>query len=86
MADTRIQSLNMLLDPTGKMFLAEEYGKVIENVQKLTISGAMKNTELILESSYTWFKILPFKALLFYCQYQHRICKPCISVLGDPKT
>ena len=46
MADTRIQSLNMLLDPTGKMFLAEEYGKVIENVQKLTISGAMKNTEL----------------------------------------
>ena len=28
------------------MFLAEEYGKVIENVQKLTISGAMKNTEL----------------------------------------
>ncbi len=36
----------MLLDPTGKMFLAEEYGKVIENVQKLTISGAMKNTEL----------------------------------------
>ena len=46
MADTRIQSLNMLLDPSGKMFLAEEYGKVIENVQKLTISGAMKNTEL----------------------------------------
>ena len=42
MADTRIQSLNMLLDPSGKMFLAEEYGKVIENVQKLTISGAMK--------------------------------------------
>ena len=46
MADTRITSLNTLLDTTGKMFLAEEYGKVIENVQKLTISGKMKNTEL----------------------------------------
>lgn len=47
MADTtRITSLNMLLDPSGKMLLAEEYGKVIENVQKLTISGKMKNTEL----------------------------------------
>ena len=43
---TRITSLNMLLDPTGKMLLAEEYGKVIENVQKNTISGKMKNTEL----------------------------------------
>ena len=31
---TRITSLNMLLDQTGKMLLAEEYGKVIENVQK----------------------------------------------------
>ena len=25
MADTRITSLNTLLDPSGKMFLAEEY-------------------------------------------------------------
>ena len=47
MADTtRITSLNMLLDTTGKMYLAEQYGKVIENVQKQTISGKMKNTEL----------------------------------------
>ena len=36
----------MLLDTTGKMYLAEQYGKVIENVQKQTISGKMKNTEL----------------------------------------
>ena len=43
---TRIASLNMLLDTTGKMLLAEEYGKVIENVQKNAISGKMKNTEL----------------------------------------
>lgn len=43
---TRITSLNMLLDATGKMLLAEEYGKVIENVQKNAISGKMKNTEL----------------------------------------
>lgn len=43
---TRITSLNMLLDDTGKMYLKEEYGKVIENVQKQTISGKMKNTDL----------------------------------------
>ena len=30
----RIESLNILLDPTGKAFLAELYGKVIANVQK----------------------------------------------------
>lgn len=47
MADTtRITSLNVLLDTTGKMLLAEEYEKVIENVQKNAISGKMKNTEL----------------------------------------
>lgn len=42
----RIESLNMLLDPTGKDFLAELYGKVIENVQKMTISSQLKNTDL----------------------------------------
>lgn len=42
----RIESLNMLLDPTGKDYLAELYGKVIENVQKMTISNKLKNTDL----------------------------------------
>ena len=42
----RISSLNMLLDTTGKDYLAEEYGKVIENVAKNTISGALKNVDL----------------------------------------
>lgn len=42
----RIQSLNILLDPTGKAYLKELYGKVIENVQKQTISGALKNRDL----------------------------------------
>ena len=42
----RIESLGMLLDTSGKDFLAEEYGKVIENISKNTISGALKNTEL----------------------------------------
>jgi hypothetical protein len=42
----RIQSLNILLDTTGKDYLAELYGKVIENVQKTTISGLLKNTDL----------------------------------------
>jgi hypothetical protein len=42
----RIESLEILLDPTGKAFLAELYGKVIENVQKQTISAGMKNLDL----------------------------------------
>ena len=42
----RIESLNVLLDDTGKMLLAEAYDGVIENVQKMTISGRIKNTDL----------------------------------------
>ena len=42
----RLESLNMLLESSGKDFLAEEYGKVIENISKNTISGALKNTDL----------------------------------------
>lgn len=42
----RIESLNMLLETTGRDFLAEEYGKVIENIQKTTISSLLKNTDL----------------------------------------
>ena len=43
---SRIESLSMLLETTGRDFLAEEYGKVIENIQKMTIAGALKNTDL----------------------------------------
>ena len=42
----RITSLNMLLDPSGKDFLAELYGKVIDNIQKTTLSSVLKNTDL----------------------------------------
>lgn len=42
----RIKSLSVLLDPEGKMFLAEVYKGVIANVQKATISGQIKNTDL----------------------------------------
>lgn len=42
----RLESLNMLLEQGGKDYLAEEYGKVIENIEKSTISGALKNTDL----------------------------------------
>ena len=42
----RIESLGMLLEQGGKDYLAEEYGKVIENIEKTTISGALKNTDL----------------------------------------
>lgn len=47
MAETkRIESLNVLLDPSGKMLLKEAYDGVIENVQKGTISSRIKNTDL----------------------------------------
>lgn len=42
----RIQSLNILLDTTGKDYLAELYGKVIEGVNKALVSVNMKNTDL----------------------------------------
>ena len=45
----RIQSLAILAagtDPQANDFLAEQYGKVIENVQKGAISTNMKNTDL----------------------------------------
>lgn len=42
----RIDSLNVLLDPSGKMLLAEAYKGVIENVQKSAISTQLKNTDL----------------------------------------
>lgn len=42
----RITSLNILLETTGKDYLAELYGKVIENVNKQLVSANMKNTDL----------------------------------------
>ena len=44
----RIDSLSIQLqtDATAKDKLAESYGKVIENLQKSTISSALKNTDL----------------------------------------
>lgn len=42
----RIESLNILLETTGKDYLKELYGKVIENVNKQLISVNMKNTDL----------------------------------------
>ena len=44
----RIDSLSIQLqtDPSAKDKLAESYGKVIENLQKSTISSVLKNTDL----------------------------------------
>lgn len=42
----KIESLNILLDPTGKDYLAELSGKVIENIQKETLSYKYKNQNL----------------------------------------
>lgn len=42
----RIESLNILTTDDGKDYLAELYGKVIENVNKALISARFKNTDL----------------------------------------
>lgn len=42
----RIESLAVISTNTGMDYLAEEYGKVIDNVQKNTISARLKNTDL----------------------------------------
>jgi hypothetical protein len=42
----RIASLNVLLSTTGNDYLKEEYGAVIANVQKNTISQQFKNKDL----------------------------------------
>lgn len=42
----RIESLSILLTDEGNDFLAELYGKTIENVQKALVSASMKNTDL----------------------------------------
>lgn len=42
----RIESLNMLTTDDGKAYLAELYGKVIENVNKELISARFKNVDL----------------------------------------
>lgn len=46
METTRIESLAMLRTDGGKEYLTEQYGKVIENVQKGTISNKVKNKDL----------------------------------------
>lgn len=42
----RIESLNMLLEKGGKDMLRELYGRVVENIQKATLSTSLKNAEL----------------------------------------
>lgn len=42
----RLDSLSIDLRTTGKDKLAEEYGKVIENLQHITLASRLKNTDL----------------------------------------
>ena len=42
----RVASLNMLLETTGTDYLAELYGKVIENISAQAVSIAIKNQDL----------------------------------------
>jgi len=42
----RIDALSIELRTTGKDKLAEEYGKVIENLQHITLAAKLKNTDL----------------------------------------
>ena len=42
----RIDSLSIDLRTTGKDKLAEEYGKVVENLQHVTLAARLKNQDL----------------------------------------
>lgn len=42
----RLDALSIELTTTGKDKLAEEYGKVIENLQHITLASKLKNTDL----------------------------------------
>ena len=42
----RLDALSIELTTTGKDKLAEEYGKVIENLQHITLASQLKNTDL----------------------------------------
>ena len=42
----RIDALSIELQTTGKDKLAEEYGKVIDNIQHITLASQLKNTDL----------------------------------------
>lgn len=42
----RLDALSIELVTTGKDKLAEEYGKVIENLQHITLASRLKNTDL----------------------------------------
>ena len=42
----RLDALSIELTTTGKDKLAEEYGKVIENLQHITLASRLKNTDL----------------------------------------
>lgn len=42
----RIQSLSILASTTGNDYLAEQYGKVIENIQSKNIASQIKNNDL----------------------------------------
>ena len=42
----RLDALSIELQTTGKDKLAEEYGKVIENIQAITLASRLKNTDL----------------------------------------
>ena len=42
----RIDALSIELQSSGKEKLAEEYGKVIENIQGITLASRLKNTDL----------------------------------------
>ena len=42
----RLDALSIELTTSGKDKLAEEYGKVIENLQHITLASRLKNTDL----------------------------------------
>ena len=70
---TRIDALSIELQTSGKDKLAEEYGKVIENIQEITLASRLKNSDLITCSypkydKFNYAKIVKFLLLCIFLQ------------------
>ena len=59
----------------------------VHTIVGIALNGFLKmtSTVCILFAAISTPPVVPDCVLLFYYQYQHRICKSRISVLGDPK-
>ena len=65
----RIDALSIELQTSGKDKLAEEYGKVIENIQEITLASRLKNTDLSNQCFFINVRLCIY--LIFYSVFLH---------------